>query len=1211
MSDRLDFLNAAIAAHDGPYLFEVEGERQQVARNAVRAIAESAEQLRISPITADNKVCFFFRVLEEVEEDTWMGARLMPSMVLQKGDNLLLCWALEEPVDLSEEVEAFGLDFDEGFTEDAIPTPGTNGWGLVACDPDRAYPLDEFYRVYGNSEEAAEGKAEPAVVKDSPPEQLVSLGKYGDADIFAEFDENDPALAREIVVTLGASRDSVKWKPTKLPIGALIGKLCRHEEGKKDGLSVVLADMVPGQRKNNSIIAEYGVGLDIDTGMPAEQIDAAVKKLGIMAVRYTTHSNGTVSTSFSRDAVVKKTGETKITTEVMRDYLRKEHSWVPEILDSVKYETNEHTERGIQVVISHKPMAKNRLIVPFASPFIIADVADTQKKALDLWKEIPQGLADLLGGLPLDTACLEAARLFYMPRHPKGQEFSVSLFGGKLFDWQTLTAKSNLEKDLEKLTGGRKSGGPSTELGRKLGRWAMTSAHGFQIATAIEDHQPDRVRFEKAPGNLEIECPFDEDHSNPGDPEDRACFVVNAGDGAGDAFFARCRHDSCSDKNNLDMLGKMIADGWFGDEILADDSYNTALVEDAPNPEVAKRIVKEDEAKADYQEAIEPLTPTSDAGTIEKAIRLVLEAKLNPIEHKQALKMIQKAIKHTAVEMKSHIRYVMGLIKEADDDKDGKTKSKFNHLVYEYEGEPHFHEASGICLEELINASRDPKDKKTWLEPQFSCLDERLMRMQWNRAKTRVSFTQLDATSTWAELSDRVAFVRVSDGVQSKPQKVPEDIAKHVFVTAYRTLPQTPEVLYTPCFTSAGKLITEPMWYTDGDDNIFLVDTGLQVDPISDEPEIEEVEEAVDWLVNDLMVDFAFLDHDLEGNERVEPSRANALAMLITPFMRRMIKGVTPVFFVTKPMPGTGGTLLGSMPMLIFDGDNGMPLAYSMAEDEMRKILVSAIMETRTSLFFDDVKDFNNRTLLQSITAPSIGGRILGSSKNVERPNNYIWGATGNNPHILSEMARRICWIRLNAKTGDINQRKFTERYRTGEDGKPERIEFNNWVLETRGKTVWAILTLIQHWIASGSVPFTARYLTTFEEWGKKVGGVLQAAGIEGFLDNRRVINVDQDESAIRQFVVEWSKSVDSQHGRPMHLKALLDLAALNELDILEGNNDDQKKSRFLKIARTLPGRVFKIGKVDYMVHETLDDEDNYALILKLNDPEPAIIAAE
>lgn len=115
-----------------------------------------------------------------------------------------------------------------------------------------------------------------------------------------------------------------------------------------------------------------------------------------------------------------------------------------------------------------------------------------------------------------------------------------------------------------------------------LGRWSIDHAQYFQAADAIRDHDPDRIRTHGTT-KIDIQCPFDDEHSNPGDPDDKACMVINAGDGVAETFIIKCQHDSCQSRTSLDMLGKLIADDALPADILEDDAYNP-LPEGAAEP---------------------------------------------------------------------------------------------------------------------------------------------------------------------------------------------------------------------------------------------------------------------------------------------------------------------------------------------------------------------------------------------------------------------------------------------------------------------------------------------------------------------------------------------------------------------------------------------------------------------------------------------------
>ena len=284
--------------------------------------------------------------------------------------------------------------------------------------------------------------------------------------------------------------------------------------------------------------------------------------------------------------------------------------------------------------------------------------------------------------------------------------------------------------------------------------------------------------------------------------------------------------------------------------------------------------------------------------------------------------------------------------------------------------------------------------------------------------------------------------------------------------------------------------------------------------------------------------------------------------------------------------------MMGRVPILIFDGVDTAPMRYTQSEDEMQKSLLSSILETRTHLFFDDVKEFNNRALLQSITSRFIAGRLLGQTRTVERMNNFNWIATGNNPEVYDEMERRICWIRMNAQTDDIQKRTY------------RHANLPDWIKENRPALVHACLTLIQNWLNLGKPMFEERKRASFEDWSMKVGGVLMCAGITGFLDNRRTIAADMNAAAAKQFVREWFKRWGSQAVTPAEL---YQWAFDAEYDIISGNNDDQKKSRFQRTLPSMEGKSFRQDKGLFMIRSKPDSEDNVTYYLDEVIEEPAL----
>ncbi len=471
---------------------------------------------------------------------------------------------------------------------------------------------------------------------------------WGDARIMTEgwHPETDARLGAMTVITQGPKAESNNWKTKQLPLGAVLAQMCRHNEGQKDGPGFVGGEVIGDRRKAVAMKQLTFVGLDIDTGMKPEDIDAILTKLGCIAVRYTTHSNYKTETEFLKSKVVKFAQDRGLDPEnigedAMRDFMSEVGKFEPYLIDSVDGVDEDQTEKGFILRAGHAPIPKNRVVIPFLEPFVMAKEANVQKDAIEKWKKIPTALARELG-VPIDSTGIDPSRLFYYPRHKKGRPFECVIFGGDLFDWRSLELDDPflaVAADMEKGNGKSKSKSKTAE-GQALGKWSIARAQGFQIAEVIRTYAEDRIRAE-VPAGMETECPFDEDHSNAGDPEDRACLAVNAGDGQSEVFTISCRHESCQGRTNLDMLGKMLKDGWFEEAVIHDEDFNALAPEETSQPEVAKRIVEEQKAKTGLPDMIAGLR-RGDVDQITSIADALAKAQLSPAELDTYLAEIQR-----------------------------------------------------------------------------------------------------------------------------------------------------------------------------------------------------------------------------------------------------------------------------------------------------------------------------------------------------------------------------------------------------------------------------------------------------------------------------------------------------------------------------------------------------------------------------------------
>lgn len=117
--------------------------------------------------------------------------------------------------------------------------------------------------------------------------------------------------------------------------------------------------------------------------------------------------------------------------------------------------------------------------------------------------------------------------------------------------------------------------------------------------------------------------------------------------------------------------------------------------------------------------------------------------------------------------------------------------------------------------------------------------------------------------------------------------------------------------------------------------------------------------------------------------------------------------------------------------------------------------------------------------------------RILGRTENITLPQRTIFVVTGNNIVLGGDLPRRCYWIRLDAKC--------SEPWRNREFQRPD---LKGWVRANRGRLLGAVLTLARAWFVAGCPRPSTPILGSFEEWCRIVGGILEFAGITGFLAN-------------------------------------------------------------------------------------------------------------
>jgi hypothetical protein len=293
--------------------------------------------------------------------------------------------------------------------------------------------------------------------------------------------------------------------------------------------------------------------------------------------------------------------------------------------------------------------------------------------------------------------------------------------------------------------------------------------------------------------------------------------------------------------------------------------------------------------------------------------------------------------------------------------------------------------------------------------------------------------------------------------------------------------PSLQSIIESPALREDGTVITIPGY--DGPSGLYYApDPALILPDIPDQPTADHIDVAIEML-RDIVGDFPFVD---------DASRANAIAAMLTPVCRPAIRGATPLALFDATTQGTGKTLLSEVASLIVSGREGALFSAPREAEEWRKQLTSVLREGSSIVIIDNVNyRLDSADLCKALTETIHGDRILGQTQTINLPVRCTWIATGNNIHLGGDMPRRCYWVRMDAKV----PRPFE---RTGFRHK----RLKQYVLAHRGELLAALLVLARSWFTAGCPEPSVTPLGSFEDWTTIVGGILQHAGVDGFLAN-------------------------------------------------------------------------------------------------------------
>ena len=379
---------------------------------------------------------------------------------------------------------------------------------------------------------------------------------------------SDAILDREVTVAIGSKAEAKDgWTNRKGSVFKLIqGNFTKHAVGAKNGTCMLQGETSGGRRLANAMVALDFLFIDIDNGMSRDDICGRLMDAGLFAIIYSTYSSGASITPIKVEALLswlKKTEPEDYTPheptveEAVRYLLAVKNFEFSVLEDATVDHRGMDDGVGHSVFIKHKPIDKTRVILLLKEPYKINERHASPKEGQIEWADRYRSVCDKLG-IPFDTSCRDVSRLFYLPRHKSGNtDHHIIILAGdplNIDEYEPANGADNIfaQASASLSVAGRSSGGGGAIIKANGADEVLISHHrGLRFAELYSEYA---VRHRSGEGGIISGiCPFDDDHSNAGDPEDFG-FYCKDGDGE-KGYVAGCMHDTCK-RNHANSRGE-------------------------------------------------------------------------------------------------------------------------------------------------------------------------------------------------------------------------------------------------------------------------------------------------------------------------------------------------------------------------------------------------------------------------------------------------------------------------------------------------------------------------------------------------------------------------------------------------------------------------------------------------------------------------------
>jgi Domain of unknown function (DUF3854) len=390
----------------------------------------------------------------------------------------------------------------------------------------------------------------------------------------------------------------------------------------------------------------------------------------------------------------------------------------------------------------------------------------------------------------------------------------------------------------------------------------------------------------------------------------------------------------------------------------------------------------------------------------------------------------------------------------------------------------HEREVSDQTVEALLRANNGPDG------PTMFIRDGRLNVIR-PKETGGVSLAEVTVNHLLERMRRAANYVTVNNEGEFKPAQAPKTIADDILVGQnLGKFPPIRGITAAPILDENGTIQTKPGYYRST--RTYYHETSGQTPLPALIPSNRD----------DAMAAYHNLFHSQDGLLGEFPfkdaaSKAHMLVYILTPFVREMISGPTPLFLFQAPKQGTGKSLLAETGSRIFAGGNvAIPTAPE-TEEEWQKRILSTLRDGPSHVVFDNVKGkVSSGALASALTEDHVTGRLLGATQNATYPVRCVWAMTANNAVLDADLARRTVVIDLDAGVENPGDLKHT-------------LDLPAIMRTDRSRYVLDCLTILAYW-HKNRVEYDGFTIGRYENWSRVLGSVLKTLGVPGFLANYR-----------------------------------------------------------------------------------------------------------